>query len=221
MTYEGPVGGLGYGNGGFGNGWEGLIGLALVAGLFDGGFNGFGGGRGSNGEVQRGFDTQAITSKLDGISNGICDSTFALNNSINGVQQTLCQGFSGMNMSVYQNGTETRAAITDLGYRMQDCCCQTQRAIDGVNYNMAKNTCDIIQANNANTQRLIDLYTSNKISSLEADKAALTAQLSQNAQTATILNAVNRTPIPAYTVPNPYAYGCGCNQGCGSGYNVQ
>lgn len=215
MTYEGPVGGLGYSNGGFGNGWEGLIGLALVAGLFDGGFTGFGGRSGSNGEIQRGFDTQSIISKLDGISNGVCDSTFALNNAINGVQQTLCQVFSGVNSSIYQSGTDTRFAINDLGYRLQDCCCQTQRAIEGVNFNMAKNTCDIIQNQNANTQRLIDLYTSNKISSLEADKAALTAQLSQNAQTATILNAVNRTPIPAYNVPNPYAYGCGCNMGCG------
>lgn len=105
MTYEGPVGGLGYGNGGFGNGWEGLIGLALVAGLFDGGFNGFGGGRGSNGEVQRGFDTQAITSKLDGISNGICDSTFALNNSI--IREwggsSWSSGFSNHYYSWYRN----------------------------------------------------------------------------------------------------------------------
>lgn len=216
MTYDGPVGGIGY-NSGFGNGWEGLIGLALVAGLFDGGFGYNNRNSGNYGEVQRGFDTQAIISKLDGINNGLCDGFYAQNtnllNGFAGVQQTLCQGFSGVNSSIYQNGTDTRFAINDLGYRLQDCCCTTQRAIDGVNYNMARNTCDIIQNQNANTQRLIDLYTNNKISTLESEKAALTAQLSQNSQTATILNAVNRTPVPAYNVPNPYAsytYGCGC-----------
>ena len=39
-------------NNGFGNGWEGLIGLALVASLFGGGWGfggGFGGGRGGYG----------------------------------------------------------------------------------------------------------------------------------------------------------------------------
>lgn len=43
---------------------------------------GFGGGawgnnqQGTQAEVQRGFDTQAIINKLDGISNGICSSSY-------------------------------------------------------------------------------------------------------------------------------------------------
>lgn len=212
--YEGPVSLNGGNNNGFGNGWEGLIGLALVAGLFDGGFGGFGGnGRGTNGEIQRGFDTQSIITKLDGISNGICDSTFALNNSINGVQQTLCQGFSGVNSAIYQSGTDTRFAIHDLGYRMQDCCCATQRAIDGINYNMAKNTCDIIQAGNANTQRILDYMCSEKIAALQSENAVLRGQLSQNAQTSAIIGALSpKAPIAAYTVPNPNCCynNCGC-----------
>lgn len=215
MTYDGPVGGLSYG-GGFGNGWEGLIGLALVAGLFDGGFNGIGGRNGSNGEIQRGFDTQSILSKLDGINSGLCDGFYAMNtgmlNGFGSVNQSLCQGFSGLNMAVYQNGTETRSAINDLGYRMQDCCCQTQRAIEGVNYNMAKNTCDIIQASNAGTQRIIDYLTAKENSNLRDENLALKFQASQFAQNSYLVNHLRPAPQPSYVVPNPYT-GCGYNYG--------
>lgn len=80
---------------------------------------------------------------------------------------------------------------------------------------MAKNTCDIIRANQDNTREILNFLTGEKISSLQAENSALTAQLSQNAQTRTILDAVNRTPIPAYTVANPYCcnYAGGCNCG--------
>lgn len=52
--------------------------LIVVFAIFGGWGNGFGGFGGTNGgvgsEIQRGFDNQAVVSKLDGISNGLCDS---------------------------------------------------------------------------------------------------------------------------------------------------
>ena len=39
-------------------------------------------------------------------------------NQTNQINQTLCQGFSGVN-----------ANITDIGYRMQNCCCELKTAI--------------------------------------------------------------------------------------------
>lgn len=243
--YEGeiaPMGGC-YNNGNndgmFSGGWGGLIGLIAVAALFgwgNGGF-GFGGGRGDyaghgvDAAVQRGFDTQSIISKLDGISNGICDSTFALNNTMtNGfsvVQQSLCQGFNGVNSS-----------ISNLGFQLQNCCCDLSRQIDGVNYNMATNTNAIVQAGNANTQRILDFLCTEKISALQAENQTLkfaasqTAQnafivANQEAQTAELIRRLGRDcPIPAYVVPNPNCcygnpvgvnYGgnnCGCGCGC-------
>lgn len=120
-----------------------------------------------------------------------------------GIQQTLCQGFSGVNQSIMQNGYETRDAISNLGYRLQDCCCQTQRAIDGVNYNMAKNTCDITNAINNSTRDIVGFMINEKISSLQAQNAALTAQLSQNAQTRTLLDALQPVSRPAYITCSP------------------
>ena len=75
---------------GDGNGWWVLI---ILFAIFGGWGNGGWGGNGANGgatpyatsaltqaDLQRGFDTQSIVSKLDGISNGLCDGFYAFNN---------------------------------------------------------------------------------------------------------------------------------------------
>lgn len=234
------------GFGGWGDSWVAIILFAMIFGWGRGGY-GFGGGDGgrttiyeTGADVQRGFDTATITSKLNAIENGLCDGFYAQNtnmlNGFAGVQQTLCQGFAGVNSAIVTNGYETRGAITDLGYRLQDCCCQTQRAIDAVNYNMATNTCaitnalhestrDIIDSQRAGTSAILNYLTTEKISSLQAENAQLTAQLSQNAQTRTILDTLRPVAQPAYLTCSPYesmfgfgrsAYvnSCGCGCGC-------
>ncbi len=157
-----------------------------------------------------------LTSQTRYIQNGICDGFYAMNTS-------LLNGFNGTNMALMQNGYETRNAINGVSQQLASCCCDIREQISGVNYNMAqqfattnynmaKNTCDIIQAGHNDTQRIIDYLSGEKIASLQAENVALKGQISQNCQTATILNAVNRTPVPAYVVANPYC----CNGGCGS-----
>lgn len=203
----------------FSGGWGGLIGLVAVAALFGWGNGGglFGGNRGGGvgAEVQRGFDTQSIISKLDGINTGLCDGFYAMNTS-------LLTGFGNTNTAIMQNGYETRSAINDLGYRMQDCCCRTQAAIEGVNTNIYKSTCDITNAINGSTQQILGFLTQEKISALQSENAALTAQLSQNAQTQTLINTLRPCPQPAYITCSPFesAYGFGrSGNNCGCGCN--
>ena len=188
------------GNNGWGNDYAWVIILFLIFGY---GRNGFGGGFGGNsGGVADGYvlasDFAQIDRKLDTISNGICDSTFALNNTMtNGfaaTQQTLCQGFSGINQAITTNGYETRLGVQglssqlancccDLRQQLADCCCQTQRGLDGINYNMAMNTnaiqqtlCnntrDIIDNQNANYRALHDEILANRIEDKNAQIAA-------------------------------------------------
>lgn len=233
--YEGTINDLGCNNGnnGFGsNGWGDLAALIVVAGLFgwgNGGFGGFGGGYGGRGGVADNYvlatDFATIERKLDGVNNGICDGFYAVNtgmlNGFAAVQQSLCQGFNGIN-----------ASITDVGYSIKDCCCQTQRAIDGVNYNIATqfgtlNTTlcglgrDIIENQNANYRALHEELVANKIEAkneriaelqdqlYRADLRASQAQQS-NYITDTIINKLSPCPSPSYIVPNPnccYNYG--------------
>lgn len=210
VTRPNFMGGYGMGYGGFGmGGWEGIIGLIVLAGIFGGGFGGFGG----NGGFQQGFNTQNILSKLDGITNGISDATYALNNSLNGINMNLSNALCS---TTY----ELASKIDANRFAAQECCCQTQRAIDGVNYNNAKNTCDIVNAihNEGNLTR--DLITQNKIESLQTKIAELTAcnqskdlAISQANQNAYLINKLNPTPIPSYNVANPNCCQnpCGCN----------
>lgn len=211
---------------GYGAGWDWIWIIVLFAFWGNGGW-GFGGngGNGFDAAVQRGFDTNGIMNKLEGINSGLCDGFYAMNSS-------LLTGFGNTQTAIMQNGYETRGAISDLGYRLQDCCCQTQRAIDGVNYNMAKNTCDITNAINNSTQQILGFMTQEKISSLQNENALLTAQLSQNSQTRTIIDALQPVAKPAYLTCSPYessygfgygrngyGYGNNCGCGCGCGCN--
>ena len=195
---------------GFGDGnsaWWVILFLLFALGGWGRGFGGFGGGYGgyyggSQGGAVDGYvlssDFGQVDRKLDTLSNGICDSTFALNNTMtNGfanVQNTLCQGFAGVNNAITTNGYETRLGVQglsaslancccDIRSEIADCCCKTQRGIDQVNYNMAMNTntlqnamClntrDIIDNQNANYRALHDEIVANRIE----DKNAQIAQ---------------------------------------------
>ena len=219
--------------------------LIVVFAIFGGWGNGFGGFGGTNGgvgsEIQRGFDNQAVISKLDGISNGLCDGFYAMNNS-------MLTGFNGINTYIMQTGYGIQQAVNAdtvanmqntnaLQSQLANCCCETREAIQGVNYNMATNTCalqntmnnntrDIIDSQNAGFRSILDYLCQDKIATLTAENNDLRRAASQDrqnalltstmaAQTNQIINAVNPAPIPAYTVPNPNAYyGCGCNTGC-------
>ena len=209
--------GMGYGGyGGFGmGGWEGLIALIVLAGLFgNGGFGGFGGNAGAG--WQQGFNTQNILSKLDGITNGLCDGFYSVaTNSLqaqNQLQRDLCTGFAAVN-----------AGISENRFAAQQCCCETQRAIDSVKYGASQNTCDIINAIHAEAEATRAQMTQNTIQALrdklndkDRDIQTRDFQLSQLSQNAYLVNTLNPAPIPAYTVQNPKCCYNPCACACGA-----
>ena len=245
--------GLGYamgqdsggGNGGWGNGGDGLLWIILILALAGGWGNGFGGGFGGGGgaltraELYDGFAIQNIDSAVRGVQQGICDSTYALNNSLMG-------GFHGVDNAICNLGYNVQSGFNTLGHQISDCCCTTQRAIDGVNYNMAKGFCDvgnvinmqtrdIIDNQNANYRGLMDFMVQEKLSTKDAKIAQLENQISQLNQNAVIgaridaavAEVLRRTgndcPTAAYLVqpPTPVNFptnGCGTVQFGGQGY---
>ena len=228
------------GNNGFLNG-DGLWGLIIILALLGwggNGFGGFGGGFGGNGgysevQVQRGFDQNAVINKLDGLTYGLSDSTYALtgalNTGFNSVQQTLCQGFNGISREVADCCCTTQGAIKDVRYDLATQACDTRHAIQD-------STRDIIDNANANNRALLDFLVKDKIETLQAENQSLRLTASQerqnnvlraamDANTAEIIRRTgNECPIPAYVVPNPnccynpfgFNYG---NNGCGCGCN--
>lgn len=263
----------GSGNNNGNNGWGGdgawLIWIVLIFAMFGWGNNGWGGGFGGNGGASGALTRADLCSDMNfsqlengvrGIQQGICDSTFALNNAITsgfaGVNNAVCDLGYTLNTNIMQGNFGLQQAINNAAVanmqgqnaiqtQLSDCCCGVQRAIDGVNYNMATSTCaitnqmnnntrDIIDSQNAGTRAILDYLCNDKISTLQNENQALRLAASQANQNAAIgamidastANIIRRTgndcPIPAYVVPNPnccynptVAFNSGC--GCGNG----
>ena len=208
-------------NGMFGGDWSAWIILFLLFGMFGGGwgngFGGFGNGGGSGfqgyatrADINEGFALNGLQTGITAIQQGLCDTTYALNNAI------------------------------------KDCCCTTQRAIDGVNFNMAKGFCDlsnvvnngtrdVLENQNANTRAILDFLTNDKIATLTAENQSLKLSASQANHNAVLMAAMDankaeilrRTgaecPTPAYVVqpPTPVHFpynNCGCGNNYAFGY---
>ena len=161
--------------------WSGILGLIVVAGLFGGGF-GFGNNRGAcatQADLAAGFNNSSVLGGLNELKLG---------------QQ---QGFAGVDNAICTLGYNTQAGFNMIGHQISDCCCQTQRAIDGLRYDNAKNTCDIIRAGQDNTRSILDYLVNEKMAALQLENNNLK-------QSAYLINALRPFPIPSYTVPNPF-----------------
>lgn len=228
------------GSGGFGNFGEGIWAVIILAILFGrgglGGFGGFGGGGSdcgcaSQADMRAAVDQQTLISKLDQQTYGLADSTYALNNAIT-------NGFHGVDNAVCNLGFNLQTAINGISREIGDCCCTTQRAIDGVNYNMATQFCalgntiqsstrDIIDSQNAGTRAILDFLVQEKLSAKDARIAELSNQLSQSQQNGVIRAAIdastaeiirrtgNECPVPSYLVQPPTPVNFPIN-GCGT-----
>ena len=224
-----PANNYGGGMGMWGDNWIWII----VLFLFGWGRNGWGGNGNSNGGVMDGYvltsDFASVERKLDSIANGICDSTFALNNTINtgfaGVQNTLTQGFAGVNTGMVSQGYESRLATQGLSAQLASCCCDIKEGIGGINYNLASQGCDtrntiqtstrdIIDNANANSRAILDFLTQSKLQDLQSANQELRLAASQAAQNNYLISQLRPTPIPAYASCNPWAGGS--YTGCGS-----
>ncbi len=243
-------------NNGFGGDFGAWIILFLIFGMFGwGGFGGWGGGFGGNGaggammglatqaDIQRGFDTQAIVGKLDGISHGICDSTYAVTGAVNNLGMTVMQGFSQAELSRCNSQAAIMQQLTTMMFNAQQCCCDIRGDIKELMYAGAKNTCDVIQASHNDTDRVIarlDAMEANRqaerIHALELENQRLSFAASQQAQntfitanqeaqTAELIRRLGRDyPVNAVVVqPNtPVTFPTDCcgnfNGGWGNGY---
>ena len=214
------------GNDAFGGyGADMIIWLIVIVAIFNGGF-GFG-GWGGNG----GFNSPAGQGALTRTDIDAALSTQGIENGITGISTQLCNGFNS------------------LSAQLADCCCSTKSAVADVNYNLAAQTNilqntvnnngnaiqqalnsgfrDVIDAQNAGTQRIVDMITQDKIQSLQTDLQSAQLQLSNQAQTNNIINALRPTPTPSYPVMSPYTsiinptgFTFGVSNGCGCGYNA-
>ncbi len=203
----------GYGDCGFGGGgWFMWIFALLLLPLMTGG--GLWGNRGANGEpvteaglcnamnfnnlenaVGRLNDNQAAIARQT--DNGICQIGFQALQNTNAIQRDLSAGFA----------------------QQAQCCCDTLRAIDGVNYNGAMNTAAINANTTAGIQKILDTLCGNRMADMQNQINQLQLQ--------SALCGVVRYPTTATfaTHCNPFFNNFGFGQfggncGCGCNGNI-
>ena len=184
-----------------------VLALLILAG---GGFGGFGGGFGYQPQyatqdfVQNGFNFNDLQDQNRDIVNAITSGT--------------AQAVAATNQAKYDNinvAKDIQSALTaqisdvktnqmTLMANQSECCCNTLRAIDGVNYANAMNTAAINQNTTEQTQKILDALTANRMAEMQNQINDL--QL-QNAMAGVL------------KYPNSWAYNAGtspfCNTGCG------
>lgn len=201
----------GNGFGGLGNGFEGLIYLAVIMAMFGGNGFGFGNNGLSNAigyenlatsnEVQRGFDNQNQLANereiLSAVNAGTAQAVAATNQTFHdtlGIIQNrydeLARDISGLAVGQAQALANQNA-----------CCCETKQMIMQNNYDAAMRDAATNANFTAQIQSVKDMMSQNKI---EAQAQRINALELQNA-----LNGVVRYPTNTYyAVPSPCFGGC-------------
>ena len=257
-----PMYGSGDGFGGFGGDcWWVILFLFALMGNWGGGFGGgFGGGNNmlpyylannTDNGVQRGFDTAAITGQLNGIQSAITTG-FATSEvadcgrAMDAMQTAYSNQIASMNQR-FADAQALSGQLNGISMGLQNCCCENRASIADLKYTVATEACadrsaindalrDVLTANTASTQRILDQMCADKIDAknekiadLERQLTMATLSASQTAQTSRILagqtaevdalyNRLSSCPVPSMPVYGSQPiFTCNQNQGCGCG----
>lgn len=243
VTDNNKASGSGWGDG---NGWWVLI---ILFALFGWGRGGYGNQDGSSGggsgcgtqsveaALQRGFDNQGVTNKLNGLENGLCSLGYDQLAQMNAIQNAIQQNGYSTQQAIQAQTIAAMQNQNALQSQIQSCCCGLEAQLAQANYQRAADTCSIttaisqasqaqIQNCNANYRALHDELVALQMQGKDEQIAQLQSALnrcdlrsSQAEQNAYLINALRPAPIPSYQVPNPYSYGCFGNNGCCCGNN--
>lgn len=190
------------------------------------------------------FNFNGLENSVRATWQGLCDGFYAMNttmlqgfngvtSAVNGLGTTVMQGFSQAELSRCNQQAALMQQLYQMGYNQQDCCCQTQRAIEGVNYNLATQSCDtrntiqnstrdIIESQNSGFRAILDKMCQQELAAKDAKIAEQNqrifglelnaSQANQNAAIGAMISASEATilrrtgaecPTAAYAVQPP------------------
>ena len=180
--------------GGAGGGGMWIFALLILLLIGGGGFFG----------VNRGINGEPVTEA------GLCNAMNFnnLENSVGRLGDNITNTYIGLQNGLCQLGYENQKSFGTLSSQLADCCCTTQRAIDDVNYNGAINTAAINANTTAQTQKILDAMTQNKIESLQAQVNHLQLQ-------SAMCGVIRYPNASTYTAGfGPFYNQSCCNNGC-------
>lgn len=241
-------------NDGFGNDggiWAIILIIALCGGFNNGNGGLFGNGGGSanttaaiDASLQRGFDNQAVVSKLDSLGDGLCNLGYANLGQTNDVTGAITASSNALQQAL-QN---LMIALMQQGFaqstQFQQCCCNIENLLQQANYNRQSDTCAItnaikdmgqaiMQNDNANARQLHDEQVAIQMQAKDDRIAQLTAALNRcdnradnSEQTQQILGQLmallNPPTVRAIPANSSFGWGSwntGCNTCCNGNGN--
>lgn len=143
---------------------------------------------------QIGFSAERVIAAMERGNTGILS---AVQNCCCETQKELIRMQGNINLQICQQTSELRNGQRDLGQAITQGFAQSS-------FETQRQTCDIIAAGNANTQRIIDTLNNHWNDENQRKIQDLKFELSQERQNNLILNRLN-------------GCGCGYNNGCGNG----
>lgn len=189
----------------------------------------------------------AITAGFGDVQNALCSGFAGVNATVNGAQNALAQQLYTNQIADLERSFASQTASTQgmnaIQGQLAQCCCDNRAATADLKYTVATEACadravindalrDVIAANTASTQRILDQLCQDKIDAKNDTIAQLRQELlyargqaSQDVQTARLLagqtaevdalyDRLNTCPVPTTPV-----YGrtpiFTCNNGCG------
>lgn len=182
-----------------GNSFMYLFGLLILLGMFNGGFGGFFGGNSfanaigyenlaTSNEVQRGFDNQNSMANqrdiLAAVNAGTAQCVSATNQTFHDMLGALSDKYSELQRDVAGVALATQQGIAN----QNACCCDTKMLIQQTSantdaqiaqnrYEAAMNTASINANTTAQTQKILDAISQNKIDELQAQVGNLQLQI--------------------------------------------
>lgn len=257
------------GFGGFGGDWGWIVLLLLLAGGNGWGFGGgYGGGfnnalgydfpwllngqNGINANTNAGFQNAMLNDGITSIRDGINALQTQLCGCCSDTQMALANGFAGVEQGANARQIANMQSMFGIQSALQNCCCENRANIADLKFTVATEACadrqavndalrDVLTANTASTQRILDQLCQDKIDAKNDTIAQLRQELlfargqaSQDVQTAELrannatvanqlLSEMRSCPIPAQPVYGSQpiftcgSNNCGCNCGCGVG----
>ena len=204
------IGALMGSNGGFGGGMSWIAILFLFVLLGGNGAWGFGGSQqyATSNEVQRGFDNQNTMANqreiLSAVNAGTAQAVGATNQMFHDLVGYVGDKYAELDRDVLGVSSAVQQSIAN----QNACCCDTKMLIQETSaqnrYDALKNTNDINAVTLAQTQKILDAISQNKIEALQDKVRAL--ELAQSTQ-----NTVKYPTTFSYNAgPSPFCGGCGC-----------
>ena len=188
-----PIGGMGNGGFGFGNGMNGIVdlfGLAIIASIFGWNNGGFGGGFGNgagagfisnqlNNDSGRELIMNAINangeasrSAIQNLATMLGQDYATVNSAVQNVQNSLATLAAQQGMSTLQVINSIQAGNSDLAARFQQCCCENKLLVTEQGYQAQIATLN--QTNQLGSQA--DRNANNLLNAINAQTVAMNDQ---------------------------------------------